>query len=75
MRRAHLPGTTTDGDPIAAVSCTRPAPAIPSPASRGSGSSPGPYPAASSGNTSELRKALVKMVAEFWLPTGGLRTS
>src|ERR1035441_7711599 len=52
-----MPGTTTDDDPIAAASSARPGPITPSPTSPGSGSSAGPFSAASSTNTSEPRRS------------------
>src|SRR5450755_2611625 len=56
-----MPGTTTDGGLTAAASCTRPGPTIPSPTSRGSGSSADPYSAASSTNTCGPRKPPVQV--------------
>ena len=50
-------GPTTDGDPTAAASSTRPGPTTPSPTSPGSGSSVGPSSAASSTNTSESHRS------------------
>src|ERR1035438_8633771 len=52
-----MPGTTTDGDPIAAANSARPGPTTPSPTSPRNGSSAGPFWAASSANTSGLRRS------------------
>jgi hypothetical protein len=51
------PGTTTGDDPIAAASSARPGLTTPSPAPPRSGSSAGPFSAASSANTSGPRRS------------------
>src|SRR6266702_1994531 len=52
-----MPGTTTDGDPIAATNFARPAPTTPSPTSPSSGSDAGPSSVASSTNTNSPRRS------------------
>ena len=62
--------TTTDDDPTAAASSTRPGPTTPSPTSPRSGSSAGPSSAASSTNTSGPHRSPGQgSMAEFWNPT------